>query len=385
MVIKLRPHQKRFLDQNPNRALLVWEMRTGKSLPAKFWSNHPSRNKDPLVISLKSNKKEWQDLCPHANVMSKEEFKKNPPESPSCVVVDECHFFAAPLFVPKKRSKLAEELYKLIQRNPNIHILLLTATPLTNEPASLHTLLCYLGKYIPWKEKYRPAFYEYKNLPFLPRPAWMPKKDWRQKANTILGKHADIVSLSDCMDYLPPVTDEVIKIKGKPKEYEIDEEYHWTKDHRYEQTFKLPKIKELASGHRKLILVCKYTEQIDELAEKLKNLKPVYVLDGRTKDQGDIIKQAQEDTDCFLIVQAMISMGWNGYMFDAMVFVSMMHRLIDHTQMRGRLTNVDQPKPQLFYYLIAGKWDQRIYKDIMNGEDFNIHKYESTGSTQETE
>lgn len=382
--MELRPHQARILKENPDKALLVHEMRTGKSIIAKEWSNHPSRNARPLIICMKANKKEWQELCPHASVVTKEEFKKLRfiKRQPSCVVVDEAHFFAAPLFVAKKRSQLATALYTLVKNNPGMPILLLTATPLTNDPASLHTLMCYLGEYRDWN-KFRNLFYEKKKTPFVPYPIWMPKKDWRRGANIVLKNYADIVSLSDCMDYLPPVTNEVIKIKSKPRKWDEDEEYHWTKDHIHEQTFKLTKLKELASGHRKLILVCQYTAQIDELAEKLKNLKPVYVLDGRTKDQGVTIKEAQEDTDCFLIVQAKIGFGWDGYMFDAMVFVSLGHRVIDHTQMRGRLTSVDYPKPQLYYYLVAGPWDRRIYTSIMNGEDFNIHKYDPPRSTTE--
>lgn len=379
--MKLRPHQQRFIEQNPDKALLVWEMRTGKSLPAKLWSEHESRNKNSLIICMKSNKKTWVELCPHATVLSKEEFKKYGFKNPSSVVVDEAHFFASPLFITKKRSQLSEALYKLVRENPELPVLLLTATPLTNDPASLHTLLTYIGKYIDWK-KYRNVFYSLEKRPYLPYPAWMPKKNWRKEANKILEKYADIVSLKDCVNELPAVIEEIIHIKSTPKKYKIDEEYHWTKDHLHEQTFKIDTLKELANGHRKIILVCYYTEQIDDLKDKLKELKPVYVLDGRTKDQEQIISDAQNDSDCFFIVQSKIGMGWDGYMFDAMVFVSMAHRVIDHTQMKGRLTSVDYPKPNIFYYINAGKWDDRIYESVSNGEDFNIHNYATRVTTK---
>ena len=65
--------------------------------------------------------------------------------------MDEAHNFAAPLFITKKRSQLVEALYGLIKNNPAIHVLLLTATPLTNDPASIHTLLTYVGHYTDWK------------------------------------------------------------------------------------------------------------------------------------------------------------------------------------------------------------------------------------------
>lgn len=381
--MKLRPHQERILTSNPDRALLVWSMRTGKSLPASLWSNHPSRNSNPIVICLKANKTEWVKLCPHASVYTKEEFKKHAKElNPSCIVVDEAHNFAAPLFITKKRSQQVEALYGLIKKNPKIHILLLTATPLSNDPASIHTLLTYIGHYIDWKD-FQKDFYTLEYKPFLPRPAWFPKKGWRGQANELIRKYADIVSLADCVESLPPVEDVVIRVKSTKREYAEDEDYSWTKEHKHEQVVKLDEIKKLGNGFRKIILVCKYTEQIDFLAEKLKNDKPVFVLDGRTKDQGQTIKEAQESPDAYLVVQSSIGMGWDGYMFDCLVFVSMDHRVINHTQMKGRLTNVDIPKPQLFFYILAGKFDTMVYTSIMAGEDFNIHKYGPTGPTEE--
>jgi len=378
--MELRPHQERIVKANPSKALLVHEMRTGKSLIAKLWSEHPDRNRNAIVICMKANKKSWEELCPSATVYTKEEFKKHHKSivAPTAIVVDEAHNFASPLFIAKRRSQLAESLYNVLKKYPETHLLLLTATPLTNDPASLHTLLTYLGHYIPWKEVYQPMFYELQHKPFLPRAAWFPKEGWRGKANEILRKYADIVSLADCVDYLPPVTSEVIRVKSDKRVYADDEEYHWTKDHIHEQKNKPAVIRELGAGHRKLVVVCHYTEQIDTFAKQLAKDKPVFVLDGRTKDQGDIIKQAQESEDCFFIVQAKMGVGWDGYMFGAMVFASFDHRVISHTQMVGRLTSVDNPRPRVYYYLVAGRWDKLIYESVMAGEDFNPHKYDKT-------
>lgn len=377
--MELRPHQKRFLDANPGKALLVWEMRIGKSLPAKLWSEHPSRNRKAVVVCLKQNKKDWIELCPHAIVVSKEEFKKRWREfiDASCIVVDEAHNFAAPLFVAKKRSQLVEALYNVIKSRPDLHVLLLTATPLSNDPASIHTLLTFIGHFIPWKE-FQSRFYKLEFKPFLPRPAFFPIKGWRAEANKLIYKYADVVSLADCVDSLPPETHEVVTVKTPPRVYAEDEDYHWTKDHLQEQTEKLPAIKEIGTGYRKVILVCHYTAQIDELAAKLKSDRPVFILDGRTKDQSQVKKDAQEAEDCYFIVQAKMGFGWDGYMFGCMIFVSTAHRVIDFQQMLGRLTSVDHPKPMVYYYLLAegDSWDKRIYKSVKEGFDFNPHKYD---------
>ena len=374
--MKLRHHQQYFIDSDPGIHMLLWSMRLGKSLPAKLWSLKPHRKGNVIIISMKSNKKDWQDLCPHATVYSKEEFKKvwKDIENPTALIVDESHFFNSPLFMAKKRSAMAEALYNFISKHENLPRLFLSATPLSNEPASCHTALTYLGHDIDWK-KYRDIFYTLEKRPFLPYPAWLPNKDWRKEANKMLERSSriSIVSLQDCAD-VPPETDEVLEVRGK--KYEHDEEYHWTKEHRHAQTFKIPKIKELGYGHRKLIIVCHYTDTIDLYAKKLKGQKDVFVLDGRTKDQGQIIKDAQESSDCYLIVQAQMGMGYDGYMFDAMVFTSMPHKVSYYSQMRGRLVSLDHPKPRLYYHILSGQWDKRIHKDVLNGEDFNILKYE---------
>lgn len=378
--MELRPHQQRFIKQNPDYALLVWEMRTGKSIPAKLWSEHPKRNKNAVVVCMKSNKKDWQKLCPNTHVCTKEEFKRDwrTISLPTALVIDEAHNFAAALFITKKRSQLAESMYHFIKQNPKMHVLLLTATPLTNDPASIHTLLTYIGRYIDWKQ-FQQKFYTLEYKPFLPRPAWFPKKDWRIIANELIQKYADIVSLSDCVESLPPVEDIVISTKGEPHNYAEDEDYHWTKDHKAEQVNKLKNIEEIGDGFRKVILVCHYTEQIDYLADKLKNKKPVFVLDGRTKDQSQTIIDAQASPDAYFIVQAKIGMGWDGYMFGCLVFVSMGHRVLDSEQMRGRLVSVDHPKPNIFYYLLCegNSWDRAIYESVvLNGLDFSLHNYE---------
>lgn len=364
--MELRPHQKRFLDANPGKAVLFWSMRAGKSLAAKLWSES---RKNVVVVCKKSNKREWIGLCPHALVFTKEEFKKQWDLISVCgaIVVDELHHHLAPLFVPKDRSAQAEALYKFIKKH-NPDFLGLTGTPLTNKPASLHTLLTYIGKYISWKEEFQPRFYSLESRPFLPRPAWMPRSGWRQLAEQELEKYTDKVTLQEIAPYLPPEIIEKVKVKPGIYQYAEDEDYNWQKDHRAEQYNKGNAIREIGENYRKVIVVCKYTEQINELAKLLKRDKPVYVLNGQTKNQEQTIKDAQNDPDCFLIVQASIGEGWSGYMFDAMIFASIGHRFIDKHQMYSRLFDIDHQKPRIYYYLLAGQWDKAIYKYVVEEE-----------------
>lgn len=364
-MLKLYSHQQRFIDKNPSKALLLWEMRVGKSLPATIWVDKPERNKNAYIICLKGNKKEWVRYGTKATVLTKEEFKKANITNPTAIVVDEAHYFGSPVFL-RKRSQLSEKLYKLVKEYPDCHILLLTATPIRQDAWSLHTLLCYIGVYYDWKV-WRSTFFELKTMPYMRFPAWFPKRDWREKLLPIRDKHCDIVSLHDIIKDLPQPEEKIIKIKNK-----YEKKDRWTDEHKDEQKGKLEVIQEL--GYKKLILVAHYTEQIDYLKDNLKD-KPIYVLDGRVKDPDDVKTKAQEADECYFIVQSSMGFGWNGYMFGAIVFVSMMHSIVEYIQMTGRQRHLEHIITPQHIHLIGGKWDKRIYDSIKNNENFNPHKY----------
>ena len=94
-------------------------------------------------------------------------------------------------------------------------------------------------------------------------------------------KHCDIVSLHDIVEHLPQPEERIITIKNKFIKRE-----RWTDEHKDEQKGKLDEILNL--GYKKMILVVYYTEQIDELAKELSKEKPVYILDGRTKNADEV-------------------------------------------------------------------------------------------------
>lgn len=367
--MKPLPHQQRIIDANPRKALLDWEMRVGKSLPASVWIDHPSRIGNTYIITKKSNKKSWQAFNTKATVLTKEEFKKHKIVNPTAIVVDECHHFASALFT-KGRSQLATSLYTLLRKHPECDVLLLTATPIRNSPWSLHTLLCYLGVYIPWKE-WRNEFFELQHLPFMRYPGWMPRSDWRARIEPYRKQYADTLSLKDVVDDLPPITSRIITIKQKPYKKPEDEIVTWHDEHRHEQQGKANEILEL--GYRKVIVVCYYTYQLDELARELGRDKPVFILDGRTKDQEGTIKQAQEAEECYLLVQSACGEGWDGYMFSAMVFCSMDHTYVSNVQMHGRQRHPKYLRDIEILYLVGGRWDKKILDSYNRAENFNPH------------
>lgn len=376
------PHQADFLKKNPPRAILAWEMRTGKSLPAAVWIDLPEQAGNTYIICPKQLKKGWLEMGTKATVLTKEEFKKlmvptTKLNKPTAIVVDEAHFFASALFIRKGkgRSQLATALYTLIKNNPDMHVLLLTATPVRQDPWSLHTLLCYIGVYYDYK-KYQAEFFDLVKLPFLAWPIWQPKRDWRIKIRPYLEKHCDIVSLRQVVDSLPPMTPEIVTVKHPTYVKPEDTVVNWMHEHRYEQVDKYKEILHLGDGFRKMIVVAYYTEQIDSLYETLKVHKPTFVLDGRTTDAAATIQAAQQSDDCYFIVQSSMGFGFDGWMFSTIVFASMSHRCVDHTQMLGRLRHLEHLRALPVYYVMGGRWDRRIYQTIEKGKDFNPHEYD---------
>ncbi len=371
--MELMPHQKRFVDKNPNKAILWWETRSGKSLAVVGWL--AKRSGPKVIVCPKQTKKDWEAFNTGAVILSKEEFKKVAHALyPSAIAVSEAHYFAAPLF-NKNRSQMATALYKLIKNNPNVDVLLESATVVRNDAWSVHTLLCYVGEYYDWR-KWREEFFELKKMPFLRFPAWFPRDDWREKLKPYLDKHMDIVSLRDIVDDLPPAENTIIKVKHKkPYKRPEDEIVTWTHEHRWEQEDKGPEIINL--GYKKTILIVHYTDQIDSLSKELSTEKPVFVLDGRTKDADSVKRVAQEADECFFIVQSSLAFGFDGWQFGALVFVSMSHSNVHHIQSLGRQRHIKHVLIPKNYYILGGKWDQRIYNEVISGRDFSPHSYAS--------
>ena len=356
-------------------------MRTGKSLIGAEWIAR--REGVRVIVCPKQVKRDWEVFDTGATVLSKEEFKKVASTlQPTAIVVDEAHYFASALF-KKGRSKMAEAMYRLVQRFPDMDVLLLTATPVRQDAWSLHTLLCYIGVYYDWKQWQR-DFFEKKAMPFLPRQPWMragqmpeawaPKADWRERLKPYMTKHTDIVCLRDIVEYLPPSESVVVRIKRKELYVEPEDEIvTWVHEHQWEQKGKGAEI--LALGYKKVIVVCHYTAQIDALALALSVDKPVYTLDGRTKDADAVKRAAQEAEECYFVVQSSMGFGFDGYMFGATVFASMSHSNVNHIQMLGRARHVAHLQPVQYVYLIGGRWDKRIYDTVIEGRDFNANEW----------
>lgn len=361
-------HQKKFIKDYSGSNLLVHEGGTGKTVCACLWLKD-NKDSDALVVCPKRVVNKWiatlKDWGTTATVLSKEQFKKTPIRQYSAIVLDEADEFASPLF-SKGRSQLTTHMYKLIKEHPT-PILLLTATPIRSNPWNLHTLLTFSGKYIDWR-LWRDRFFTLEKLPYLPRPAYIPVKNWRTLIRSTLEKHSDIVLLKDCVGDLPPITEYKVHVKTIiPKDVEIE---NFFDEHRLEQANKVPEILKIAKEYRKVMVVAYYTDEIDRLQKELSKDRPTFAIKGGVKDQEDIIKQAQEADECFFIVQSSLGAGFDGDQFSAIIFSSTGYSVRDWVQMKFRVRRIHNLHPVAFYYLLGGRCDKAVIHNLEMGKDF---------------
>jgi len=371
--MKLLPHQQPLARGYPDRGLLAWETGTGKTIGAIAWLKD-GRDSDALIICPKRVVQKWQETLAlwdsKAVVLSKEQFKKTAIKKYSAIVVDEVDEFGSALFVPGKRSQLSAHLYDTLKDNKETPRLLLSATPVRSTPWNLHTLLCFMGYYVPYK-KWRDKFFVLTKRPYLPRPTWLPKTGWQKGMQPLLKKYADIVLMRDCVGELPPETSEVIHISTPlftSSEWEPAKAF--VEEHKHEQTNKAKKIKEIGRGYRKVLVVAHYVEQVEDLRHDLAGERLTFAIHGGVKDQEAVIAEAQEADECYFIVQASLGAGFDADTFSCVVFASMSYRVRDWVQMRGRVRRIHNLHPVYYYYLHGGRLDKKVYETIRAGRDF---------------
>lgn len=389
--IPLWKHQSKFLEQNPDIAVLAWEGGLGKSRTAIEWVNKRPWASLVLVVCPKAIQQKWKDdvkkwgCSVMSIVVTKEEIKKLDPMSlPSkmLLIADEAHHYTSPLFVAKDRSQITEAIYKIIRRNQKMPRLFLTATPVRSSPANMHTLLYLTVKQIDWK-KYRDYFYRLTTLPYLPRPAWMPKPKWQKEMPKLIGKYCDVALVKDCFD-VPIHSEEEIAIELTPEtkakikaidNQEWDAVKLWHAKNRLENGLeKLAWIKQYSETRSKVVIICKYKEQIETYAKELAKTRQTFVVTGDIKDQFGIIQEAQDSAECFILIQSQVTAGYDLDKFSSMIFASYDWSSVNFLQAHWRVERGHNLHRNEYRYLVAGKKDRSVLDALKLKEDFEISK-----------
>lgn len=386
--------QKDFIENhNDDRVLLCAEAGCGKTIAAICWLKLRPQMKAlviaPLGIQLKW-REELKEWGANADVVSTDAIKKIELKNYGALVIDECQNVNSALF-DKTRSQRATVIYNYIREHPKAHIFLASATPIRSKPENLHTLACYLGIYWPINH-FREEFMHLTDR--FGRFHYEPNSDWRIAIREKLESIAHIVLMSDCAD-VPVHEHEIIQIKWTHnQEVQLKQEYmeparEWHMRHRIEQGGeKFKELQKIMDGNRKVVVVCYYLTQIEDYADRIGNDRQVFILTGATKNQGQVVKDANESDDCILIIQAGLGAGFDLDRFSVMVFASMSFAFVHLVQMQARINRIHNLHKNRYIYLLGGKCDEAVYKQVNKGMDFHppayYNKENVTGITKNT-
>lgn len=378
---KLYKWQEDFItNHNKDRVLLCAEAGTGKTIATICWFLlRPNAKR--LVIAPKGIQLKWkQDLkdwgC-KADVVTNDAIKKMDLSAYTAIAVDECQNFVSALF-DKSRSARATILYNFLRTHPQVDVFLASATPIRSKPENLHTLACYLGIY--WDiKKFRDEFMHLTDR--FGRYHYEPNKDWRIKIRAKLEQIAYIVNMKDQVDipvhehneiHVPWMTRNEQHLKGQY----LEPAKEWHTRHRMEQSAeKWQELETILDGHRKVVVVCYYLDQIADYVKRIGDSRQVYVMTGSTKDQGQVVKDANECDDCILLIQAGLGAGFDLDSFSVMVFASMSFAFVHLVQMQARINRIHNLHKNQYIYLLGGRCDRSVKEQLDKGFDFHPPAY----------
>jgi len=419
--MKLYAHQEKIISEDPKKTGLFLGTGSGKTRTALFLARGST-----LVICPKTQKedrnweREWSKIVADRSkkasdfpritklvVVSKEEFRRDWAKLPffDTVIVDEAHTclgvtpnvrFVKRKAIPKT-SQLFEALVAYLLRVKPQRFYLCTAT-IIRSPMTVWGAGRLLGR--DWD------FYDFRNtyyirLPMPGREVWQAKTDsaTKDRLAEVVRSLGYIGRLDDFFD----VPDQNFKTfhveltdKQKRRIKDMTTEYpeplvRCGKIHQIENgvlsgdefnapeyfdNAKIEKILDLALEFPRMVIFARYKAQIHQLEIELSKQYKVLILNGDTKNRGDLIKAANNMKDCIFIAQCQISAGWELPDFPVMVFASRNYSFVDYSQALGRIQRANNIKKNLYINLVVeGGIDEALDKCIENKQDFDERIY----------
>lgn len=394
--MQLYNHQQELVDLLPKKHLLAWECRTGKSFATIACADKIGSK--ILVVCPKGIKDQWIEYINEFSerpddyrVLTKEEFKKLHDKLPyyNFIAIDEGHNFSG------LKSGLYKSMISYLKKYNPDSVYILTATPYRSTPWNIYALAKILGRDWNWMAFKREFFYDInmggRKIPKI-------KDNIEPKIAKLVQNLGSIVKMQDCVD-MPEQIFEIEYFELTPEqkkaieEIKMTESTHITKwtaihqvcggtrkgdgyiDDQFFKNEKIQRLKELASEHKKLVVVCRYNNEIDYITRELKEYN-VKIIRGDVKDRHQVVNEANSSEQCIVLVNAACSEGYTLATFHIMVFYSYSFSLTDYIQMIGRIQSINHLDKKLYLSLIVkGTIDEDVFKCIGKKQDFDIAIY----------
>lgn len=410
MKFTLFEHQRKIIEADPKKCGLFLSTGSGKGLIAIMLAQGRT-----LVICPKTlrDDRTWEKQLAKSGkeldmkVISKEEARRDLHMYPhyDTLIIDESHTVCSinPQIVYKhgkgkpKTSQVFDAVHNYIKVQKPTRLYMLTATPVRN-PLSVLAHAWLLGK--EWDFlKFRETFYF--RLPMHGREIWSPKvttvlKERLGKAVQGLGFTGRLEDFIDVPEQTFVEKHVPLSLKQTQRIRELKMEYpdpivRVGKQHQVEggtlkgdrfnesevfDTGKLEALEDLYAEYPKLLVFCKYTEQIDLIANHFRKLKvTVLTLTGSTKDRLSLITQAESLSNCIVVAQTSISAGYELPSYRCTVYYNESYSTVDAQQSLGRTLRINNPQKNLYVYLLSGDVDKGVRKALAIKEDFNEKIY----------
>lgn len=392
-------HQKKFVDSEEKRHILVWETGTGKSLA--ILHKVAKLGESALFISPKTLKGDWNERMwdffklesERHMLMTKEEFRRDWDNIPraNIIVVDESHYFHG------KGSQMNKSLKSYIKKHGVEYVYLLTATPYRSSPYDIQEVLDILGYPINKTEFFNRYFTMIKmGARMIPKP----KSGIEAELTSLIHRVGTTVRMADCVDVPEQVFEtEFFKLtrdqqKGIAEAYDPMPIIRYTREHQicggtlksdeYQRggsyySLKLERLKELVQQNKRAVVVSRYNSEIRLIEENIRSLRPTFVINGETPqaERVAVLRQLRNSSDYVLIVNAKIAEGWELPDCPLMIFYSLDYQLVSYIQMLGRINRIGNLKNNVYLHLVVkNSVDEQIYKTVViNKQDFHIRLY----------
>ncbi len=415
--MELYKHQKKFIELNPEKHLLCWEMGTAKSRAAIEWAKLQP-NLRLLIICPKGLVSNWirelekwgleehmgkENFEKNVMIMSKEtirtEVKNGTIDLYNSVIVDEAHYFAG------HTSQMSKALGSyVVAYEPKI--LLLTGTPFMSNALNVMRLGQILGRKDWTYWEFNKLFFNHVRMGSRIVPVQKQDFNSKQLLASMTKSLGSVVKMEDCVDVPSSneyaehlsMTSEQLKIQTKMELEFLPAITLYTKFHQLSggtmvgdeftpskteiNSAKKNRLMDILEEKDKVIVVARYKLEIRMLYNAVKKKfgkdKFVYYITGDTpaEDRDAIIQKVRMLDNVVLIVNAALSEGWEAPEIETMVFYSHSWSLKDYLQMKARIQRINDLRHRTYIHLLVeGMTDEGVYKSLLNKNDFLIHIY----------